>query len=81
MKCLTRLPPEQREVIVLKIWHELTFELIGEMLGISPNTASGRYRYGMKKLRDCLTTHATHENESTGTFGEDGIKLEAAAAR
>jgi RNA polymerase sigma-70 factor (ECF subfamily) len=30
VRCLTRLPAEQREVIVLKIWHEYTFERIGE---------------------------------------------------
>ena len=54
MRCLEKLPPEQREVIVLKIWHEHTFEEIGDLLGISPNTAAGRYRYGLEKLRACL---------------------------
>src|SRR5262245_48444147 len=28
MRCLAKLPVEQREVIVLKIWHEHTFEEI-----------------------------------------------------
>src|SRR5207244_5905822 len=28
MRCLRDLPPEQREVIVLKIWHQYTFEKI-----------------------------------------------------
>src|SRR5580698_9177672 len=46
MRCLATLPCEQREVIVLKIWHEYTFEQIGDLLEISPNTAAGRYRYG-----------------------------------
>ncbi len=54
MQCLVKLPPEQREVIVLKIWHEHTFEAIGDLLQISPNTAAGRYRYGLKKLQACL---------------------------
>ncbi|HMJ90847.1 MAG TPA: sigma-70 family RNA polymerase sigma factor [Candidatus Acidoferrum sp.] len=53
-RCLERLPAEQREVIVLKIWHELTFEEIAALQEISPNTAAGRYRYGLQKLRDCL---------------------------
>ena len=52
--CLATLPAEQREVIVLKIWHDYTFEEIGEMLEISPNTAAGRYRYGLQKLKVCL---------------------------
>lgn len=54
MRCLQELPPEQREVIVLKIWHERTFEEIAGLLDLSPNTAAGRYRYGMNKLRTCL---------------------------
>jgi RNA polymerase sigma-70 factor, ECF subfamily len=54
MQCLEKLPPEQREVIVLKIWHEYTYEEIGELLQLSPNTVAGRYRYGMEKLRACL---------------------------
>jgi len=54
MRCLARLPCEQREVIVLKIWHGHTFEQIGELLDLSPNTAAGRYRYGLQKLKACL---------------------------
>ena len=54
MLCLRRLPQEQREVIVLKIWHRHTFEEIGGLLGLSPNTAAGRYRYGLQKIRACL---------------------------
>jgi RNA polymerase sigma-70 factor, ECF subfamily len=54
MKCLARLPVDQREVIVLKIWHQYTFDEIGGLLGISPNTAAGRYRYGLQKLRAAL---------------------------
>ena len=51
MRHLAELPMEQREVIVLKIWHRRTFEEIGEVLDISPNTAAGRYRYGLQKLK------------------------------
>ena len=48
---LGRLPDEQREVLVLKIWQEFTFEQIGELLAISPNTAASRYRYALTALR------------------------------
>ena len=54
MKALAALPREQREVIVLKIWNGLTFEAIGRLFELSPNTAAGRYRYGLNKLRACL---------------------------
>lgn len=45
------LPLEQREVLVLKVWGELTFEQIGAQMGISPNTAASRYRQAMTALR------------------------------
>jgi len=51
---LARLPPEQREVVVLKIYRDKTFQEIGEMLGVSPNTAASRYRYAIEKLRNLL---------------------------
>jgi RNA polymerase sigma-70 factor (ECF subfamily) len=54
MNALAALPREQREVIVLKIWNGLTFEAIGRLFDVSPNTVAGRYRYGLNKLRACL---------------------------
>ena len=54
MRCLQNLPQEQREVIVLKIWSRYTFEEIGGLLDLSPNTVAGRYRYGLEKLRASL---------------------------
>jgi RNA polymerase sigma-70 factor (ECF subfamily) len=51
MQCLAQLPMEQREVIVLKVWQGCTFEEIGGLLDISPNTAAGRYRYGLQKIK------------------------------
>ncbi len=51
---LAELPPEQRAVVHLKLWEDLTFEEIAGVLGIPPNTAASRYRYGLDKLRACL---------------------------
>ncbi|MCA8925780.1 MAG: sigma-70 family RNA polymerase sigma factor [Planctomycetes bacterium] len=53
-RAMAALPGPQREVVFLKVWHELTFEAIGEVLEISPNTAASRYRYGAAKLREAL---------------------------
>jgi RNA polymerase sigma-70 factor (ECF subfamily) len=66
MRCLAELPSLQREVIVLKIWHEFTFEEIGELLEISPNTAAGRYRYGLEKLRAALKGENYERDECAG---------------
>ncbi len=71
MRCLRKLPPEQREVIVLKIWHEHTFEEIGELLETSPNTVAGRYRYGMEKLRACLAGEGQGAGGKLNLEGEE----------
>ncbi len=52
-----RLPNEQREVVLLKIWSELTFAEIGVALEISPNTAASRYRYALGSLKKLLQPH------------------------
>ena len=49
-----RLPVEQREVLVMKIWNELTFAEIGAALGVSQNTAASRYSYALTTLRKIL---------------------------
>jgi RNA polymerase sigma-70 factor (ECF subfamily) len=50
-RALDRLPHEQREVLVMKIWNDLTFAEIAETLGISQNTAASRYRYALAALK------------------------------
>lgn len=52
---LRSLPVEQREVLILKIWADLTFDQIGATLEISPHTAASRYRYGLGQMRRQLT--------------------------
>jgi RNA polymerase sigma-70 factor (ECF subfamily) len=66
MRCLAELPPDQREVIVLKIWHQYTYDEISHLLDVSPNTAAGRYRYGLQKLRACLKGENYERPESIG---------------
>lgn len=78
-EALRGLPPEQREVIVLKIWHELTFDAIAELLGLSPNTVAGRYRYGIRKLRETLET-TSHETAEEPLPGDDPTWLAAPRA-
>ncbi|MDB6055988.1 MAG: polymerase sigma factor, sigma-70 family [Verrucomicrobiales bacterium] len=51
---LVELPVEQRAVVHLKLWEELTFDRIAKDLELSPNTVASRYRYGLNKLRELL---------------------------
>lgn len=47
---LELLAPEDREVIRLREWDELTFEQIGEKLGVAPDAARMRYQRALPKL-------------------------------
>ncbi len=58
---LQTLPEEQREVVVLKIWSELTFAQIAAALHISANTAASRYRYALARLQSALASEVTHD--------------------
>ncbi len=49
-KELRKLPTDQCEVIVLRIWEGLTFQEIAEILEVSTPTVASRYRYGLDKL-------------------------------
>ena len=51
---LAALPPEQREVVYLKVFEGLTFQEIAERCGIGLNTAASRYRYATAALRKTL---------------------------
>ncbi len=59
-EAMRRIPSEQREVLVLKIWAELTFEQIAAELQLSPNTAASRYRYALAALRNELAAADCH---------------------
>jgi len=52
---VARLPAPQRDVVALKIDGGLTFAEIATVLGTNINTAAGRYRAAVDKLRAALT--------------------------
>ncbi|GIV62005.1 MAG: RNA polymerase sigma24 factor [Rhodothermaceae bacterium] len=54
--CIDRLPPEQREVVLLRHHADLTFREIADLTGCSINTALGRMRYALLNLRKMMTT-------------------------
>ncbi len=53
-QALRQLPPEQREVLYLKLWQQMTFAEIAELLRLPPNTAASRYRYALENLRQFM---------------------------
>ncbi len=53
-RALSKLLPEQREVVMLKTYDNMTFKEIAAALGIPANTAASRYRYALGKLKNLL---------------------------
>jgi len=53
-QALLQLPPEQREIIVLKTRGGMSFRALAHELDISLGTVQSRYRYGMERLRVLL---------------------------
>jgi RNA polymerase sigma-70 factor (ECF subfamily) len=45
------LPPDQKDVLKMRIYEELSFIEIAEKTGVSINTALGRMRYALINIR------------------------------
>jgi RNA polymerase sigma factor (sigma-70 family) len=54
-RMLDLLPEEQREVIVLRHYADLSFKEIASLTNCSINTALGRMRYGLINMRKMMT--------------------------
>jgi RNA polymerase sigma-70 factor (ECF subfamily) len=54
VELLNHLPKVQREIVELRIFHDLSFKEIAESEKISINTALGRMRYALINLRKML---------------------------
>ena len=53
-RALTELGPPAEEIVRLRHFERLPFAEIGDVLGISPNTAKSRYYAGIERLRTIL---------------------------
>lgn len=53
-KLLQKLPPEQREIVVLRIYEELPFKSIAKLLGCNISTVKSRYRLGIAHMRNWM---------------------------
>lgn len=51
------LPDDQKEVLVMRIYKDMSFKEISENTGVSINTALGRMRYALINLRKIIDKH------------------------
>jgi RNA polymerase sigma-70 factor, ECF subfamily len=56
-QAMRKLPRDQSEVVVLRIWEQMTYQQIGETLEVPAATAASRYRYALEKLEVILRRH------------------------
>lgn len=56
-KIIEELPEDQKEVLVMRIYQDLSFKEISELTGVSINTALGRMRYALMNLRKVIDKH------------------------
>lgn len=54
---LSRLPQEQKDIVLLRFYGEMSFKEIAELTGVSINTALGRMRYALINLRKMMNQH------------------------
>ncbi len=51
---IDRLPEEQKEVVVMRMYGEMSFKEIADLTGVSINTALGRMRYALINMRKMI---------------------------
>lgn len=56
-KIIKELPEDQKEVLMMRIYQDLSFKEISELTGVSINTALGRMRYAVLNLRKIINKH------------------------
>jgi RNA polymerase sigma-70 factor (ECF subfamily) len=61
---LDELPPEQREVLLLRFLEEMSYEEIARVVGLPLGTVRSRIHYAKRALKGILERN--HEREATG---------------
>ena len=56
-RLIEELPEDQKTVLVMRIYKEMSFKEISEQTGVSINTALGRMRYALINLRKVIERH------------------------
>ena len=54
---ISELPEEQKEVLVMRMYKDMSFKEISENTGVSINTALGRMRYALINMRKLIEKH------------------------
>ena len=56
-RLIEELPEDQKEVLVMRMYQDMSFKEISELTDVSINTALGRMRYALMNLRKIIDKH------------------------
>ena len=56
-RLVEELPEDQKEVLLMRIYNDMSFKEISDKTGVSINTALGRMRYALINLRKIIDKH------------------------
>ncbi|MDD5151394.1 MAG: sigma-70 family RNA polymerase sigma factor [Flavobacterium sp.] len=56
-KLIEELPADQKEVLIMRMYQDMSFKEISEITGVSINTALGRMRYALMNMRKVIDKH------------------------
>jgi len=56
-KIIEELPADQKEVLMMRMYQDMSFKEISEITGVSINTALGRMRYALMNMRKVIEKH------------------------
>jgi len=56
-KLIEELPEDQKEVLMMRMYQDMSFKEISELTGVSINTALGRMRYALMNMRKVIDKH------------------------
>lgn len=56
-RLIEELPVDQKEVLVMRMYQDMSFKEISEVTGVSINTALGRMRYALMNMRKVIDKH------------------------
>ncbi len=56
-RLIEELPEDQKEVLIMRMYNDMSFKEISENTGVSINTALGRMRYALINLRKVIDKH------------------------
>jgi RNA polymerase sigma-70 factor (ECF subfamily) len=74
-QCVRELPNEQKQVLIMRHYLDMSFQEIADRTGVSINTALGRMRYALINLRKLMMKSQYAYDKNIYTRRSDQVPL------